>query len=375
MADQEAQSGGTAQPRCEEDFAAELRTLRLDAGQPSFRTMARAVGCISHTTLFEAVTGSRLPSWPTTRAFVRACGGDEEEWHHRWRTAADGGKPPATPAPSPPPTPSAPAPPALALPAPAGPVPLPRPATFPAAPRRGLPRLWTHAFSLLLGLVLGVSGTLGLVATRAPDASLDADNCPSAHGDSPSPEPQPEARGSSADLSALSWVAHTAVEQQDIPSTELALPVRAAAAPGDALVVSMMLTTTCPGPVTVTDGHDDRFQLVGDVTDALRRRVLVLAAFAASALTTADSIRATYPRASTSHVSVDEFRGATTVSTTARSLATATATATATAFDHCNAAGGAVSPWGAASAVLRRDGLGRRPGRLRSTVPAAPVTR
>ncbi|GAA1172269.1 hypothetical protein F4556_006459 [Kitasatospora gansuensis] len=38
-------------PTAAESFAADLRKLRLDAGQPSFRTMARTAGSISHTTL------------------------------------------------------------------------------------------------------------------------------------------------------------------------------------------------------------------------------------------------------------------------------------------------------------------------------------
>ena len=61
------------------DFAAALRQLRLEAGKPSFRAMAGVSGAISHTTLHEAASGSRLPSWPTTRAYVQACGGREAE--------------------------------------------------------------------------------------------------------------------------------------------------------------------------------------------------------------------------------------------------------------------------------------------------------
>ncbi|MGY0235656.1 NBR1-Ig-like domain-containing protein [Longispora urticae] len=61
-----------------------LRELRTDAGNPSFRTMAGRSGRISHTTLFEAASGSRYPSWETTREFVRVCGGDEAEWRVRW---------------------------------------------------------------------------------------------------------------------------------------------------------------------------------------------------------------------------------------------------------------------------------------------------
>ncbi|MGH3829821.1 MAG: NBR1-Ig-like domain-containing protein [Pseudonocardiaceae bacterium] len=64
-------------------FVADLRRLRSDAGQPSFRTMS-ATAHYSHTALSGALSGGRLPSLDLTLAFVRACGGDEEEWRARW---------------------------------------------------------------------------------------------------------------------------------------------------------------------------------------------------------------------------------------------------------------------------------------------------
>ncbi|MFF2142966.1 hypothetical protein [Kitasatospora sp. NPDC058190] len=394
-----------ASPTAAESFAGELRTLRLDAGQPSFRTMARTAGSISHTTLYEAACGSRLPSWATTRAFVQACGGNEEEWHRRW-TAAVNGEPPAGPVlPSPavtsnpeprPPLPSAepPVPSVLLVP------PLP-----PAVPHPHRRRIWTHALSLLVGLLLGILGTLGLLAIRAPAAHPDARTCPSAEPDTPDPQPTPAPDGATPSTEAGSWIARTAYDQQAASSTRLAIPVRVAVTPGDTLVVAMMLTGTCPGPVKVTDGHGDRFQVLGDVTDSLRHRVLVLAAFGATALTTADSIRADYPRAGEYHMTVDEFRGVTTVRAVTRASGDAggtdfTTAATATTCDpgdllvsavgsntgtapefgtgwttlpalqlssyrlttahriaadaeHCVAAGRTTSQWGAVLAVLR----------------------
>jgi len=70
-----------------------LRALREHAGNPSFRRMSAASGYISHTTLHEAAAGSRLPSWETTREFVKACGGDEAEWRLRWDEAKNGPRP------------------------------------------------------------------------------------------------------------------------------------------------------------------------------------------------------------------------------------------------------------------------------------------
>src|SRR3982074_3500361 len=61
----------------------DLRSLRLSAGQPSFRTMAKTAH-YSHTALAGAVSGGRLPSRELTLAFVRACGGDQETWQARW---------------------------------------------------------------------------------------------------------------------------------------------------------------------------------------------------------------------------------------------------------------------------------------------------
>ena len=74
-------------------FADELRRLRLNAGNPSFRAMASHAHSVSHTTLHEAVTGRRLPTWPTTCAFVEACGGDAAEWRARWQAAATASEP------------------------------------------------------------------------------------------------------------------------------------------------------------------------------------------------------------------------------------------------------------------------------------------
>ncbi|ANN22212.1 hypothetical protein SD37_33825 [Amycolatopsis orientalis] len=64
---------------------AELRKLRTRAGEPSFRKMAAKSGAVSHATLHLTVTGRRLQPWETVREFVRACDGDEEEWHARWQ--------------------------------------------------------------------------------------------------------------------------------------------------------------------------------------------------------------------------------------------------------------------------------------------------
>ncbi|WP_405749103.1 helix-turn-helix domain-containing protein [Streptomyces sp. NBC_00012] len=60
------------------DFAHQLRSLRAAAGltyeQISFETG------YSRSALCQAASGRALPSWPVVRAYVRACGGNEEHW-------------------------------------------------------------------------------------------------------------------------------------------------------------------------------------------------------------------------------------------------------------------------------------------------------
>ncbi|MFF1789427.1 helix-turn-helix domain-containing protein [Kitasatospora sp. NPDC058243] len=428
MAEQESQPAEREPaPSAAEALAAELRRLRLEAGQPSFRTMAKTAGSISHTTLYEAASGSRLPSWTTTRAYVRACGGDEAEWHRRWTSAADeGSAPPALPAlPAPPAPPVEPSGPPVAANTTADSTADTTTVTRadstaasaaepPAGPGRGRRRIWTHAFCLLLGVALGVGSTLAVVGFRTPDAPPpSAHGCPSGDTESapaeaaarPAPGPRPAAARTATDDSAPSWASRVAFDQQAVSSTEVVLPVLSPVTPGDALVVTMMLTSTCPGAVTVTDSRGDRFRIVGDVTDSLRHRVLLLAAFGAAALTAEDSIRVAHPRASKYHVAVDEFRGVsavravgrasgdaggTTFSTAANAAACApgdllvstvgsnsgsapefgtswtslpalrlssyrltTAHRIATDPDHCAATGQTTSQWGAVLAVLR----------------------
>ncbi|MBM9435079.1 hypothetical protein JT723_04310 [Streptomyces bryophytorum] len=75
-----------------QQLAYELRKLRVDAGSPTYREMAAATGC-GASTLSQAAGGTRLPSLPTLRAYVTACGGDAEvveQWEQRWREAATG---------------------------------------------------------------------------------------------------------------------------------------------------------------------------------------------------------------------------------------------------------------------------------------------
>ena len=68
-------------------FAADLRKLRDEAGKPSYRALASRAH-YSAATLSDAAGGKKLPSLAVTLAYVKACGGDEQEWEQRWRDIA-----------------------------------------------------------------------------------------------------------------------------------------------------------------------------------------------------------------------------------------------------------------------------------------------
>src|SRR4051812_31442173 len=76
-----------AQAEAIADFADLLRELRRSVGNPPFREMSGRSGAISHTTLYEATKGNRLPSWATTVEFVKACGADPAAYRERWESA------------------------------------------------------------------------------------------------------------------------------------------------------------------------------------------------------------------------------------------------------------------------------------------------
>src|SRR3954453_16600577 len=71
-----------------QQFAADLRKLRGEAGTPPYREMAKAVH-VSKASLSAAASGHRLPTWEVTRGYIIACGGDIEDWHARWSAVRD----------------------------------------------------------------------------------------------------------------------------------------------------------------------------------------------------------------------------------------------------------------------------------------------
>jgi hypothetical protein len=69
-------------------FAADLRRLRERAGSPTYRELSRRAH-YSAAALSEAAGGRKLPSLAVTKAYVRACDADPEEWVRRWREVAE----------------------------------------------------------------------------------------------------------------------------------------------------------------------------------------------------------------------------------------------------------------------------------------------
>ena len=64
-------------------FAYDLRKVRADAGNPTYRALAKVAG-YSATTLSEAAGGIRKPTLDVVLAYVGACRGDCAYWRSRW---------------------------------------------------------------------------------------------------------------------------------------------------------------------------------------------------------------------------------------------------------------------------------------------------
>ncbi|MFF2196110.1 hypothetical protein [Streptomyces sp. NPDC058157] len=167
--------------------------------------------------------------------------------------------------------------------------------------------------TLVLGAGIGAGAVLALGGGAPTGAKagypVEEQPCPP-----PTANPRPSLRAPAAGAARTageppSWVGRVTSGQEILSGSDVVLPVLSPVTEGDALVVTVMLTSSCPGPVTVTDTQGDTFRIVGDETDTARHRTLVLAAFDAHPLGTADSLHATYPHASKYHIAVDEFRG------------------------------------------------------------------
>lgn len=69
------------------EFAEDLRQLRSAAGTPTYRELSRKAQ-YSTSALAAATSGQSLPTLEVTLAYVRACGGNEQEWRERWTSVS-----------------------------------------------------------------------------------------------------------------------------------------------------------------------------------------------------------------------------------------------------------------------------------------------
>ncbi|GAA1961621.1 hypothetical protein GCM10009838_17830 [Catenulispora subtropica] len=129
-------------------------------------------------------------------------------------------------------------------------------------------------------------------------------------------DPLPPVQKTSAD-GVVRFIGRVGSDAQILSTTSVDVPVENPVTTGDTVIVSLGLTSTSAGAVTVTDSAGNVYTPVGDVVDAYWHRTLIYAAFKAGALKTADRITATYPRSSKYHIAVDEFRGVTGVGASA----------------------------------------------------------
>jgi hypothetical protein len=66
------------------EFFRALKELHLQAGKPSSRSIATAIGGMSHTTVNAALRGTKVPSWPVVAKLVEYFGGDIEVFRQLW---------------------------------------------------------------------------------------------------------------------------------------------------------------------------------------------------------------------------------------------------------------------------------------------------
>jgi 1-deoxy-D-xylulose-5-phosphate synthase len=66
-----------------------LQDLHRRAGKPSSRRIAAGIGTVSHTTVAEALSGRRIPTWPVVSSIVKQLGGSETEFRSLWAAATN----------------------------------------------------------------------------------------------------------------------------------------------------------------------------------------------------------------------------------------------------------------------------------------------
>ncbi|GAA1961638.1 AfsR/SARP family transcriptional regulator [Catenulispora subtropica] len=105
------------------------------------------------------------------------------------------------------------------------------------------------------------------------------------------------------------YVTRVGSDKQIMYTTSIEVPVVNEVPEGDVVVVSLGLTATTDGPVTVKDTAGNTYTRVGDVIDAYWHRAVIYAAFHARSLKTVDRVIISYPQSSKYHIAIDAFSG------------------------------------------------------------------
>ncbi|WES62879.1 DUF2690 domain-containing protein [Microbacter sp. GSS18] len=172
-----------------ERFAADLRKLRLDGGNPTLKRLQDETG-ISRSVLSEAFAGRALPTARTVDGVVRVCGGDTTAWLDRRDVLAGLATAPPIPSEATDAAPAAPA--APTAPEPAVPAPI--------VGMRKRTAIWIAAAAFLLGAT--TSGTAASVLTAqvyqselsaaqqtaAQDDAAATEGTPASADDAPAPQ-------------------------------------------------------------------------------------------------------------------------------------------------------------------------------------------
>lgn len=70
------------------DLATALRHLHRRAGEPTTREVGGKIG-YSHTTVAQALSGTRCPRWTVVESIVVCLGGEPEEFRNLWKAVRD----------------------------------------------------------------------------------------------------------------------------------------------------------------------------------------------------------------------------------------------------------------------------------------------
>jgi hypothetical protein len=148
--------------------------------------------------------------------------------------------------------------------------------------------------------------------------------------------------------------------QTSSAATTATVQTSAASSPGDALLLSVMLTNTHAGAVSASDSAGNTYSVIADQSDGSGDRTLILAATAAKALSPGTSVTLTFPATQERHITLDAFTGVTAIGTHSSATAASgpfssgstSASATGIVFAAAGIQGGENASWSAGFSAL-----------------------